>query len=256
MRKMKRDGTAVLNGLYGSGGYFFVDQFADDLGGAFVVGFRFRPEVVHRHIIQPQKADIPAAYETGAVGSCFGHMSSPVFIKRIRFFFSQFRHNVLLSFEQREQRGAALHGMKHLHPPYAHQLIIHYFKRIGIAVKPDEQVFRRVAFLKHRVIFGNFERPPYIGFAHTVFKSRLSENNSNVHCFDYTMPSIKPQYRAKSGAVLREMGAGLDSGYKWSADYADYTDYGYAQFVRFVDLREMAVGCDTERSVICEQVNN
>jgi hypothetical protein len=74
---------------------------------------------------------------------------------------------------------------------------IQYFKRIGIAVKPDEQVFGRVSFLKHRVIFGNFERPPYVGFAHTVFESRPPENDSNVHCFDYTMPPPKPQYRAQ-----------------------------------------------------------
>jgi hypothetical protein len=167
-------------GSCGNGGYLFAYQFTDDLSGAFMVSLSFSPEVVHSQIIQPQKPGIPAAYKAGAVGACFGYMGSIVFIERIRFFFSQFRHRVLLSFKQRDQCGAALHGMKHLHRILIND-IIQYLKQIGIAVKADEQVFRGVTFFTHRVILRDFERPPYIGFTYTVFESRLPESNSNVH---------------------------------------------------------------------------
>jgi hypothetical protein len=178
--------------LCGSSGYLFADQFTDDLSGTFVVGLSFSPDVVHSQIVQSQEAGVPAAYEAGTVGAHFGYVGGIVFIQRIRFFFGQFRHNFLLSFEQRDQCGPALHGMKHLHRILINN-IIQNFKRIGITVKTDEQVFSRVSFFKYSVILRDFERPPYIGFAHIMFESRLPEHDSNVHYFHYTMPHVKPQ---------------------------------------------------------------
>jgi hypothetical protein len=116
-----------------------------------------------------------AAFALSHDGYGFGIL----FVKGVRFFFSHFRHLVLLLGYQSQQCRTARHGVEHIYRVFV-DTIVHYFNQIAMGIKAYQKVLVNLIF--HRLfIQKGLGGVQYVENSNPVLESSMIELNTIVH---------------------------------------------------------------------------